>query len=57
MKQSTLATKLMMSILVLGILIYLAAYAVRGWREELVTTPAYAAVQDSTRLVHASGLQ
>ena len=44
MKQSTLATKLMMSILVLGILIYLAAYAVRGWREELVTTPAYAAV-------------
>lgn len=43
MKQSTLTTKLMMSILVVGVLVYLAVYFVQGWDEELVTTPAYSA--------------
>lgn len=43
MKQSTLTTKLMMSVLVVGILVYLAVYIVRGWQDEVVTTPAYSA--------------
>lgn len=43
MKQSTLTTKLMMSILVVGVLVYLGFYFARGWNDELVTTPAYSA--------------
>ena len=43
MKQGTLTTKIMMSILVVGVVVYMAVYFFRGWNEELVTTPAYAA--------------
>lgn len=43
MKQGTLTTKLMMTVLVLGVVVYLAIYFVQGWNNELVTTPAYAA--------------
>lgn len=43
MKQGTLTTKIMMTVLVLGVVIYLAIYFVQGWNNELVTTPAYAA--------------
>lgn len=43
MKQSTLTTKLMMSILVVGVLAYLTVYFIQGWDEETVTTPAYSA--------------
>lgn len=46
MKQGTLTTKIMMSILVVGVLVYLGFYFARGWNEELVTTPAYAASVD-----------
>ncbi|MBD5133321.1 MAG: hypothetical protein HDT38_02440 [Clostridiales bacterium] len=42
MKESTLATKIMIAILCLGVGVYLAVYFVRGWKEELATTPAYA---------------
>ena len=41
MKQSTLAMKLTMSVLVVGILAYLGFYTVTGWSDGLVTTTAY----------------
>ena len=43
MKQGTVTTKIMMTILVLGVVIYMAIYFFQGWTDELVTTPAYAA--------------
>ena len=43
MKQSTLTTKIMTAILVLGVVVYLAIYLIQGWNDALVTTPAYAA--------------
>ena len=46
MKESTLATKVMIAVLCLGVLIYLAIYFVQGWEEDLVTTTAYAYSQD-----------
>lgn len=42
MKESTLATKVMIAILCLGVSVYLAVYLVRGWKQDLVTTYAYA---------------
>ena len=41
MKESTLATKIMIGILCLGVLVYLGIYLLRGFREELTTTVAY----------------
>ena len=41
MKESTLATKIMIAILCLGVAAYLAIYLVRGWKAELATTRAY----------------
>ncbi len=46
MRESTLATKIMIAILCLGVAVYLAVYFVRGWEEPLVTTRAYAYTQD-----------
>lgn len=46
MKESSLATKVMIAILCLGVAIYLAVYFVRGWEEPLVTTRAYSYTQD-----------
>ena len=46
MKQGTLTTKIMISILVVGVLVYLGFYFIQGWDEGLVTTPAYAASVD-----------
>ena len=46
MKESTLATKVMIAILCLGVAAYLAIYLVRGWDEPLVTTRAYSYSQD-----------
>lgn len=46
MKQSTLTTKLMMTILVLGVLVYLGFHFARGWNQELLTIPAYEATVD-----------
>lgn len=46
MRESTLATKMMIAILCLGVAVYLAVYFVRGWEEPLVTTRAYAYTQD-----------
>lgn len=46
MRESTLATKVMIAILCLGVAVYLAVYALRGWEEPLVTTRAYAYTQD-----------
>lgn len=46
MKQGNLTTKIMMAVLVLGVVAYMAIYFVKGWNEELVTTPAYAASVD-----------
>ena len=42
MKESTVATKIMIAILCLGVGIYLAVYLVRGWEGDLATTRAYA---------------
>ena len=42
MKESTIATKIMIAILCLGVGVYLAVYFVRGWEEDLATTRAYA---------------
>lgn len=44
LKESTLATKVMIAILCLGVSVYLAVYLVRvrGWKQDLVTTYAYA---------------
>lgn len=41
MKESTVATKIMIAILCLGVAAYLAVYFFRGWEDELVTTYAY----------------
>ena len=41
MKESTLATKIMIAILCLGVAAYLAIYLVRGWKAELPTARAY----------------
>lgn len=41
MKESTLATKMMIGILCVGVLLYLALYFLLGFREELATTTAY----------------
>ena len=46
MKESTLATKVMIAILCLGVAVYLAVYFVRGWEEPLVTARAYSYTQD-----------
>lgn len=46
MRESTLATKVMIAILCLGVSVYLAVYFFRGWDEPLVTTRAYAYTQD-----------
>lgn len=46
MKQGKLTMKIMMSILVVGVLVYLGVYFARGWDEELVTTVAYADTVD-----------
>lgn len=41
MKESTVATKVMIAVLCLGVAVYLAVYFARGWREDLVTARAY----------------
>ena len=46
MKESTLATKVMIAILCLGVAVYLAVYFVQGWEEPLVTARAYTYTQD-----------
>lgn len=40
-KESTVATKVMIAILCLGVAAYLAVYFAQGWREDIVTTRAY----------------
>lgn len=42
MKESTLATKVMIAIFCLGVAVYLALYLFRGWNQDIVTTYAYA---------------
>ena len=49
MKESTLATKVMIAILCLGVAVYLAVYFVQGWEEPLVTARAYTYTQDVGR--------
>lgn len=46
MKDSTLATKVMIAILCLGVAVYLGFYLARGWDDPLVTTLAYSYAQD-----------
>ena len=46
MKESTLATKVMIAILCLGVGVYLAIYLFRGWEDPLLTTYAYTYAQD-----------
>ena len=41
MKESTIATKVMIAVLCLGVAVYLAVYFVYGWAEGVVTTYAY----------------
>lgn len=41
MKESTIATKVMIAILCLGVTVYLAVYFAQGWKEDVVTTLAY----------------
>ena len=41
MKESTVATNIMIAILCLGVAAYLAVYLFRGWGEDLATTYAY----------------
>jgi len=41
MKESTLATKIMIGVLCAGVLLYLALYFIFGFKDELVTTVAY----------------
>lgn len=41
MKETTVATKVMIAILCLGVAIYLAIYFAQGWKEDIVTTYAY----------------
>lgn len=45
MKESTLATKVMIGVLCAGVLVYLAIYFVLSWQDELVTTTAYSYTQ------------
>ena len=54
MKESTLATKVMIAVLCLGVAVYLAIYFVQGWDDPLVTTRAYTYSQDLG--VEASGI-
>lgn len=42
MKESTLATKIMIAVICLGVAVYMAVYLARGWEEDLVTAQAYA---------------
>ena len=42
MKESTIATKVMIATLCLGVAVYLVIYFVRGWNQDLATTHAYA---------------
>ena len=46
MKESTLATKVMIAILCLAVGVYLAVYLFRGWEDPLLTTYAYTYTQD-----------
>ena len=46
MKESTLATKVMIAVICLGVAAYLAVYIARGWDEPLVTAYAYSYSQD-----------
>ena len=46
MKESTLATKIMIAVLCLGVAVYLVVYFIRGWDEQLATTYAYTYSQD-----------
>ena len=46
MKESTLATKVMIAILCLGVIVYLSVYLLRGWEDPLVTSYAYSFTQD-----------
>lgn len=46
MKESTLATKVMIAVLCVGVAVYLAVSLFRGWEEPLVTVRAYAYSQD-----------
>lgn len=46
MKESTLATKVMIAVICLGVAAYLAVYIARGWEEPLVTAYAYPYSQD-----------
>lgn len=46
MKDSTLATKVMIAILCLGVAVYLTVYFVRGWDDGLATAIAYTYAQD-----------
>lgn len=46
MKESTLATKVMIAILCLGVIAYLAASFIRDWEEPLVITRAYSYTQN-----------
>ena len=41
MKESTLATKIMILVLCIGVVAYMAVYLITGFSEELVTTTAY----------------
>ena len=41
MKESTLATRIMIAVLCLGVAVYLAVYLAQGWKEDLATTYAY----------------
>ncbi len=41
MKESTLATKIMIGILCIGVLVYLGIYLLRGFQEDLTTAVAY----------------
>lgn len=40
-KESTLATKVMIAVLCLGVAVYLSVYFAQGWRDDVVTTRAY----------------
>lgn len=46
MKESTLATKIMIGILCVGVFLYLALYFLLGFREDLATTTAYSYTVD-----------
>lgn len=46
MKESTLATKVMIAVICIGVAVYMAIYFVRGWDEPLVTAYAYSYSQD-----------